>query len=202
VSDSLARAQLARAASRLKACARGKLPPLVLMTDDERLPDPLAAARALPCGSMVVVRTRDRAQLERFSCAVLRVARTAGLAVVIAGDPELASRLGADGFHLPEARMGDSAYWRARFPSLLITASAHSLHALLRAQSMPIDAVFLSPVFSTRSHPERASLTPVRVNLLAKQMRKPLYALGGIDVRNATLLNGFTGIAAIGALAV
>jgi len=202
LSDSLARAQLARAASALKARAQSKLPALVLMTDDERLSDPLAAARALPRGSMIVVRTRDRARLESFSGAILRAARTAGLAVVIASDPELASRLGADGFHLPEMRMGEAAYWRARFPSLLITTGAHSLRALLRAQSMPVDAVFHSPVFATRSHPERASLTPARANLAAKQMRKPLYALGGIDVRNAALLHGFAGLAAIGALAI
>lgn len=202
MSDSLVRAQLARAATRLKAHAQSNLPPLVLMTDDERLADPLAAARALPRGSMIVVRTRDPARLETFSGAALRVARTAGLAVVIASDPELASYLGADGYHLPETRMGDAAYWRARFPLLLITASAHSMHALLRAQLLPVDAVLLSPVFATRSHPERAALTPIRANLVAKQIRKPLYALGGIDARNAVLLHGFAGIAAIGALAV
>jgi len=202
VSDSLARAQLARAANRLKAHARSTLPALALMTDDVRLTEPLAAARALPRGSMVVVRTRDSARLETFSGAALRTARTARLAVVISGDPELAARLGADGFHLPETRMGESAYWRARFPSLLVTTSAHSIRALLRAQVMPVDLVFLSPVFATRSHPERASLTPVRANLLAKQMRKPLYALGGIEAHNATLLHGFAGIAAISALAI
>ena len=202
MSDSLARAQLARAASALKARTQSRLPALVLMTDDERLTDPLAAVRALPRGSMVVIRTRNRAKLEMFSGAVLRIARRTGLAVVIAGGPELASHLGADGFHLPETCMGESAYWRARFPSLFVTTSAHSLRALLRAQAMPVDAVFLSPVFATRSHPERASLTPLRANLAAKQMRKPLYALGGINARNATLLNGFAGIAAIGALAV
>src|SRR6185437_1930212 len=135
LSDSLARAQLARAASTLKARAQSRLPALVLMTDDERLADPLAAARALPRGSMVVVRTRDRARLETFSGAMLSVARTTGIAVVIACDPELAARLGADGFHLPETRVGEAAFWRARFPPLLITTSAHSLRALLRAQS-------------------------------------------------------------------
>jgi len=202
VSDSLARAQLARAANRLKAHVRSTLPALVLMTDDVRLTEPLTAARALPRGSMVVVRTRDSARLETFSGAALRTARTARLAVVISGDPELAARFGADGFHLPETRMGESAYWRARFPSLLVTTSAHSIRALLRAQVMPVDLVFLSPVFATRSHPERASLTPVRANLLAKQMRKPLYALGGIEAHNATLLHGFAGIAAISALAI
>jgi thiamine-phosphate pyrophosphorylase len=202
VSDSLARAQLARAAGRLKAQAASKLPALVLMTDDERLPDPLAAAWALPRGSMVVARTKDHIKLERLSGALLRIARTNGLGVVVAGDPELASRLGADGFHLPEARAGEAAYWRARFSPLLITISVHSPRALLRAQSLPVDAVFLSPVFATRSHPDRASLSPIRANLIARNALLPVYALGGIGAHNVTLLNAFAGIAAIGALAV
>jgi thiamine-phosphate pyrophosphorylase len=172
------------------------------MTDDERLPDPMAAARALPRGSVVVVRTKDHIKLERLSGTLLRIARTHGLGVVIAGDPELASRLGADGFHLPEARAGEAGYWRARFPPLLITTSAHSLRALLRAQSLPIDAVFFSPLFATRSHPDRASLSPARANLIAGNARLPVYALGGIDARNALLLSAFAGLAAIGALAV
>ncbi len=172
------------------------------MTDDERLPDPLAAARALPRGSMVVARTKDHAELVRICGALLRIARTHGLGVVVAGDPELASRLGADGFHLPEARAGEAAYWRARFPPLLVTTSAHSLRSLLRAQSLPVDAVFLSPLFGTRSHPGRTSLSPVRANLIAGNARLPVYALGGIDAHNAALLNAFAGLAAIGALAV
>jgi thiamine-phosphate pyrophosphorylase len=103
---------------------------------------------------------------------------------------------------LPEARAGEAAYWRARFPSLLITTSAHSLRALLRAQSLSVDAVFFSPLFATRSHPGRAALSPVRANLIAGNARLPLYALGGIDAHNALLLNAFAGVAAIGALAV
>jgi thiamine-phosphate pyrophosphorylase len=172
------------------------------MTDDERLPDPLAAARALPRGSLIVVRVKDRIKRERLSGALLRIARTHGLGVLIAGDPELASRIGADGFHLPEVVAGTAAYWRARFSPLLITTSAHSLRALLRAQTLPVDAVFFSPLFATRSHPDRASLSPVRANLISHNARMPLYALGGIDARNALRLNAFAGIAAIGALAV
>jgi thiamine-phosphate pyrophosphorylase len=182
VSDSLARARLARAAG----C-------LVLMTDDVRLADPLAAARALPRGSMVVVRSRTR--LEPLGRALLKM----GCTVLIAGDPLLAARLGAHGFHLPQARAGEAAYWRARFADMVITASAHSLRALSRDH---VDAIFLSPVFATESHPERTPLTAVRANLMARQARVPVYALGGIDARNAARLSGFSGIAAIGALIV
>jgi len=180
------------------------LPSLVLMTDDDRLPEPLAAARALPRGSMVVARSRDPRRLNELGRALLKIARRSRLAVLIAGDPLLAARLGADGFHLPEARAGEAAYWRARFSSMLITASAHSLRASLCAQLLPVDAIFLSPVFSTRSHPDRLALTPLRANFVARAMTKPVYALGGIDAHTAQHLSPdvFAGIAAIGALAV
>ena len=179
------------------------MPSLVLMTDDDRLSDPLPAARALPRGSMVVARSRDARRLGELSLALLRIARRRGVAVLIAGDPLLAARLGADGFHLPETRAGEAAYWRARFSSMVITTSAHSLRALLRAQLLPVDAIFLSPVFSTRSHPNRRALTPLRANFVARAATRPVYALGGIDAHNAQHLapDVFAGIATIGALA-
>jgi len=161
------------------------------MTDDARLPDPLAAARALPKGSMVVARSRE--MLEPLTRALLKAHGT----VLVAGDPLLAARLGAHGIHLPQARAGEAAHWRARFPDMLITASAHSLRALAREH---VDAFFLSPVFETASHPGGAALGTVRANMIARQVRVPVYALGGIDARNAARLSGFAGIAAIGAL--
>jgi thiamine-phosphate pyrophosphorylase len=74
---------------------------------------------------------------------------------------------------------------------------------LAHTRLLPVDAVFLSPVFATKSHPDRIALTPLRANLIARKANKPVYALGGIDVRNARLLatDIFAGIAAIGALA-
>jgi thiamine-phosphate pyrophosphorylase len=174
------------------------------MTDDDRLAEPLAAARALPRGSMVVVRARDAKGLSEFSRAMLKLARRKGLAVLIAGDPELATHLGADGVHLSEVRMDEAAYWRVRYPAQTITASAHSSRSLLRAQHLPVDAVFLSPILATRSHPDRAALTSLRANMIARESKIPVYALGGIDARNARLLapDAFAGIAAVGALAV
>ena len=199
MSDSLARARLARAAAQF---GQPTLPSLVLVTDDQRLPDPLAAANALPRGSAVLVRARDAARRADLSRAMLKLARRKGLTILIADDPELAMKLGADGLHLPEARMREAAHWRARYPALMITAAAHSFSAILQARLMPIDAIFLSPVFATRSHPGGPALTALRANNLAHAAGKPVYALGGIDARNARLLSreAFSGIAAIGAL--
>ncbi len=169
----------------------GLLPPLVLFTDDERLLDPVAAARALPKGSLVVIRARDATRR-----AALLNAMPKDLFVVVAGDPVLAAK--ADGLHLPQSRAHEAAHWRARHPRWLITAARHGAHA----PPPHLDAVFLSAVFPTRSHPGRQALTAIRANAIAQASCVPVYALGGIDARNAALLHGFAGIAAIGALAV
>jgi thiamine-phosphate pyrophosphorylase len=174
----------------------GRLPPLVLMTDDERLPDPLAAARALPRGSMVIVRSRDPARRARVAGALLPLKDT--LVLLVADDPALAAAIGADGLHLPGTVSHQASHWRARHPRWLITAAAHGLDALRTARGA--DALFLSPVFPTQSHAGRAALGASRANRIAREANVPVYALGGIDARNAHLLHGFVGIAAIGAL--
>jgi thiamine-phosphate pyrophosphorylase len=194
MSDSASRRRLAIAAKKL--AAHSALPTLVLLTDDERLPDPLAAAAALPHGSMVIVRARDPAQLKTLTTALLALGRSRGLVVLVAGDVALARQ--ADGIHLPEARAGEAVSLRARGLGL-ITVAAHCPAALRRAAYA--DAAILSPVFPTASHPGRAALGPLRAAALARLSPVPVYALGGVDAGNSARLAGFCGIAAIGALA-
>src|SRR5471032_1067992 len=94
--------------------------PLVLMTDDRRC-DWAQAARALPRGSVVVVRARDAQQRLALAKALHGIAP-----LLIEDDPALAARIGAAGLHLPEARMKEAAHWRAAFSCG--TASAGSAH--------------------------------------------------------------------------
>jgi thiamine-phosphate pyrophosphorylase len=167
--------------------------PLVLMTDDRRC-DWARAARALPRGSMVVVRGRNTKQRLALAQQLHGIAP-----LLIADDPALAERIGAAGLHLPEARMKEAAHWRARFAHWIITSSAHSLRALMGAHLL--DAVFLSPVFTTVSHRQARPLTPLRAAFIAAHAPVPVYALGGITSRNAALLApAFSGIAAISSL--
>jgi thiamine-phosphate pyrophosphorylase len=189
---------LARAAARLALEEGSFLPPLALFTDEDRLADPFAAANALPFGSLVIVRARERKRRTRLLDTLLPVARIRGLLVLVSDDPGLAQR--ADGLHLPEARAHQAAYWRARFPHWLVSASVHSPRTFLRSQA---DVFFLSPVFATSSHPGRAALTPWRAAALTRLSARPVYALGGVTAHNARGLIGlgFSGIAAISALA-
>lgn len=169
-----------------------------MLTDDIRLPDPRASVRALPKSCLVIVRARDNRRRTQLAMSLRKIARARGLILLIADDPLLAARIGAQGIHLPEARAREALHWRARFPRWFITVAAHSLRAINK--SAAADAVLLSPVFATLSHKGTAPLTAVRARLMARQARVPLVALGGIDASNAALLRGFAGIAAIGAL--
>ena len=163
------------------------------MTDDERLPDPVRAAQALPKGSLVIIRARNakrrRALADRLS------ANTNGLILLAADDPMLANEL--HGLHLPEARARDAAHWRALRPHWVITVAAHSARALHAPYA---DAALLSPIFATRSHPKAQPLTPARARFIARASLVPVLALGGVNAGNAALLSGFSGIAAIDAL--
>jgi thiamine-phosphate pyrophosphorylase len=197
-----AQRKLASSAAHLNARSphAGRVPSLVLLTDDDRLGDPLAAARALPKGAMVVVRSRDAERRKTWAEKLMPIAKTRALVVLIANDARLAEQCGADGLHLSEAQAHLAAHWRALRPRWFITAAAHDLRAA--AMCKWVDALLLSPIFATHSHPGAVSLTPVRANHMANALRLPVYALGGVTARNARLLHGFSGIAAIGALSV
>ena len=196
-----ARAKLARAAAALNA-RTPHLPALILMTDSVRLPDPVAAARALPNGSAVIVRHTDDGERAKLALALADVADERDLRLLVANDPELADAVDATGIHFAEARAGDAKHWRRERPGWLITAAAHSEDAVARATD--VDAVLLSPIFATQSHPDRPPLGIERLRAIAANARVPIYALGGIGAGNVEQLADvpLAGIAAIGALAI
>ncbi len=152
---------------------RQPLPRLWLMTDERMGEDLWVALARLPRGSGVVFRhyaaSDRRALFER----VRRVTRRRGLVLVLAGSMQQAVSWRADGVH------GRSAH-RARPRQLLRTAPVHGARELGRVTA---DAVFLSPVFATRSHPGAKTLGSVRFGLLAVCAGTPVIALGGMDAR-------------------
>ena len=193
---------LAELALELNLAAAPGLPPLILVSDERRLPDPLPAAAALPRGSGVILRHYGAPERHALASAMARLCRARGLILLVAGDGGLAARVGAHGLHLPEALAARATAWRRRRPDWLITAAAHGLPGLERAGRAGADAALLAPVFATLSHPEARALGISRFARLVHASPLPVYALGGVDGANATRLRGTgaAGIAAIGAL--
>lgn len=172
------------------------LPALWLVTDARTDAGLEAALRRLPAGSGLIFRHYHlpaAARARRFA-QVRRVCRQRRVLAVWAGAPAIARRLRADGCYGPPGLI-------ARGPRLLRLVTAHSLRELARAGRVRADAVLLSPVFPTRSHPGAAGLGAVRWLLLARQSPVPVIALGGMTRARAQRLPGH-GWAAIDGLAV
>lgn len=195
---------LRRRALHLKAGAR-LAPPLLLVTDPARTPDPASAAARLPRGSGVVFRgfgAQDAAdRLGALACTT----RARGVVLLVGADPRLAAAAGAAGVHLPERALHRARAIRRARPGWIVTGAAHSAAALVRARRAGLDGVFVSPVFATRSPSGRGvrPLGTVRFAALVRGAGLPVYALGGVDARTARRLmgSGAAGLAAVDALA-
>lgn len=95
------------------------------------------------------------------------------------------------GARVPRSWHTDGAYGSAnaiRWGKGIRLATAHSLREIGAAVRARADAILLSPVFPTRSHPGGKVLGPVRFLLLARQSPLPVIALGGMTRQRAARL--------------
>ncbi len=176
------------------------LPPAFYVADRCAGHEPLAIAACLPRGSGVIYRDYGAPDRAAYAAEMATLARRRGLVLLVAGDAALARAVGASGWHLPEHRLA-----RPLPPPPgggLVTAAAHDRRAILRAARAGVDAVLVSPVFATASHPAARAIGPHRLARLLAASPLPVYALGGIDaVRARRLPPGLAGVAALRAFA-
>lgn len=159
---------------------QSSLPVLWLITDSRNDAALETVLARLPRGSGVIFRHYHLADAERRARFrdIRRVARRHGHVVVLAGDAAQARQWGADGAYAAARRL-------TRGPALLRLASVHSLRELAQAHRARADAVLISPVFATASHPGGRVLGPVCFRLLAARSRVPVIALGGMTRHRA-----------------
>jgi thiamine-phosphate pyrophosphorylase len=138
---------------------------------------------ALPPGSGLIFRHYhlDAAQRRKRFARLAAIARRRGHVVILSGDARQARRWRADGAYGPPRLL-------ARGPACLRLVTAHSLREIGAARRARADAILLSPVFPTRSHPEARPLGPLRFRLLAARAGASVIALGGMTDRRARRL--------------
>lgn len=191
--------KIGRTLSRAAPGTKG-LPPLILVTDPDRTPDPVALAKRLPRGCGVIFRPFGRPGAGKTARKLARAARKHGLALLIGAD---AVRAPGAGVHLPERLAYRAGPLKRARPGRLITVAAHSLPALIAARRAGADAALLSVVFKSKSPSAGRPMGPVRFAALVRQAGLPVYALGGVKTKNAPRLlgSGAAGLAMVGGLA-
>ncbi|MEO1552485.1 MAG: thiamine phosphate synthase [Pseudomonadota bacterium] len=171
------------------------LPPILFLTDPDRVPKPIEAIPRLPKGSAVIYRHFGASNRRSMAIDMRAVCIENDHRFLVSADPELALESKADGVHWPEARLRTSWQWRGQFA--LQTASAHSLTAIRRAQKAGMDAALFSAVYPSTSASAGVPIGPVRLRAAKRQTDIPLYALGGITAWNAGRVARVCGLAGV-----
>ncbi len=184
-----------------------RLSPVILMSDDKRLPDPAPALEKLPKDSSLIFRHYNDPDRDKHALALRRLCHKLGHRFFISADIASAIRLQADGLHLPGYRQktAKTLLDRAKKHGLLISAAIHNRTQLCHMLAMPnaLDMAIISPVFATQSHPGAPHLAPKdfgRMANLTAHRGIGVYAMGGIDFANLQRLDQkrICGIAGIG----
>lgn len=172
------------------------MPPLWIFTDQTRLPDPRAVLAGLPKGLCGVVLRAGRGIDPVIADGIALLCRQRQFVLVVAGAPWLAARLRAGRHFAGGSRDRPFGFGRGRFT----TAAAHNPAELMQARRLSVDAVFLSPVFPTASHPGAPSLGAGRWAAMAGRQKQPVLALGGVSAGSVRRLPRFcAGAGMIGA---
>ena len=165
-----------------------------LMTD-ERIGDQLwSAIDALPGGRAGIVFRHysiGASQREELAARVVSICKKRGLTFAVANDVPLARSLAADLLHNPEA---DPV-------TLPFSRSAHTFDEAQAAWRSGAQLIFLSPIFATRSHPEREPMPREVAKGIIAASPVPIIALGGMSRARFNELRqmGFYGWAGIDA---
>lgn len=171
------------------------LPGAFFLTDPARIADPALIASGLPRGWGLVYRHFGAPQRLTKGRQLMRICRRRGVRLLVAADPHLARRIGADGVHWPERMARDARRWRGCFR--LQTMSSHKPARFADLARTGVNALLFSTVFASASPTSSRPIGAFGLRRLARAAPLKLYALGGITPSNAGLVAGQAGLAAV-----
>ncbi|MEA2412143.1 MAG: thiamine-phosphate pyrophosphorylase [Thermoleophilaceae bacterium] len=137
---------------------------------------------------MVQLREKDAADAEIVSTGRwLREACSEHDALFVVNDrADLALECGADGVHVGQDDEPVQSVRRTVGPDLLIGLSTHSPEQVDAASAdTDVDYLGVGPVFATATKPGLEPVGPELVRYAEEHVRKPWFAIGGIDAERA-----------------
>jgi 8-oxo-dGTP diphosphatase len=134
--------------------------------------------------------------------AAVTTVQSMGLSAWVNADLDTAFECRADGVHLNRYRLALDARealagWRAE--NRWVSASGHTLEEVRRANEVGVDALLISPILPTSSHPGEPGIGWAQFAALTREATMPTYALGGMSDSHLSQVqnHGGQGIAAI-----
>jgi thiamine-phosphate diphosphorylase len=177
----------------------------VFFSDRKKVLDLEKTIKNLPKNSWVIFREYDLDKKNREILAqkISRIARSKSLKMLVGKDFALARKIKANGVHFSDKEKIPLHFLQKKsFPkNFILSIACHDLHSFLRIKKLPVNAIFLAPIFPTTSHAQGKNLG---INFLRKishnkEIAKKIFALGGINSKNIKTLRRL-GIAGFGAI--
>ncbi len=178
-------------------------PSVIALTDEDRRATALDQIARVPAGGMLLIRRRHQAAAFNDAAEIAATATERGIMISVSLSTPPKS-LPVDGVHIPEHALKN---WRhadlVRLSPSFVSASAHDWTGIRKAAAVGVDAILVSAVFATKSHPNRSALGLYRFAALMQASPIPVYALGGMtyDRSRRTAAVGAVGFAGIGLFA-
>ncbi len=157
-----------------------------------------AGVHAAPRATILQLRAPEltAAELEREAGELVA---SSPVPVLVSSRCDLCLAAGAEGVNLPERDIG-VADARVLLGDRLVGRSVHSVDSARQAETDGADFVIFGPVWSSASHPEAASAGVEALALVARAVRIPVIAIGGVTQERIAECHaaGAAGYAAIG----
>lgn len=161
------------------------LPDLYAVSDSQRHGGPDHLLARLPQalrGGLRLIQVREPAmapdQRVRFARRIAAIAEPYGARVLLAGSALEARRAGLNGIHATAAELRRTT---SRPPVKLWVTSCHDRADLRLAEELGADAVVVSPVLPSATHPETPAIGWEGLRSFAASARLPVYAQGGVS---------------------
>ncbi|GAA8125902.1 thiamine phosphate synthase [Helicobacter pylori] len=145
---------------------------------------------------------QDPTQIKQLALECQKLCQKYGTPFIVNDEVPLALELKADGVHVGQEDMAIGEVIALCKKHLFIGLSVNTLEQALKARHLDAVAYFgVGPIFPTQSKKDKQV---VGVELLKKikdsGVKKPLIAIGGITMHNASKLREYGGIAVISAI--
>jgi len=190
--------------NKLQLQNKKKLPKIIIIFNDKEFIEKKFELLKIPRGTAILLRSYKVKDRKKIAKELLKFCKIKRLKLLISSDVKMARDINADGIHLPEYMIHDQSkinwknfkIWKSKF-KWLVTAAAHNKKTLYKISQHEIDAVLLSPIFSTKSHTNNVQLGVAKLIQWVHEIKMPIYALGGINLKTIQYLkkSGIIGFA-------
>lgn len=158
-------------------------------------------------GGVSIVQLREKgtdvAEVLTLGKGLMDILRPIGVPLIVNDSVELALAIGADGVHLGQSDGSIAEARRILGPRAIIGLSVETLEQARAAESLELDYIAASPVFSTLTKTDTA--VPFGLEGLREVCRLtgfPVVSIGGINISNIqdVILAGAAGVSVVSAI--